>query len=97
MEITVLNVLQWMVYFISLYFSVFWIITYLTEENKTKSKPLKKYPTVTLAIPAWNEEKTIESTIRSALKIDYPKNKLEILVINDGSTDGTLKKNQTFS
>jgi len=43
--------------------------------------------TVTVLIPAYNEEKTIRATITSVLASDYPH--LEVIVINDGSTDST--------
>ena len=45
--------------------------------------------TVSIIIPAYNEEKSIGKTISSALSLDYPKEKLEILVVNDGSKDET--------
>jgi cellulose synthase/poly-beta-1,6-N-acetylglucosamine synthase-like glycosyltransferase len=46
-------------------------------------------PTVTVLITAYNEEKDIRSKLENTLKIDYPKEKLEILVASDGSTDRT--------
>jgi cellulose synthase/poly-beta-1,6-N-acetylglucosamine synthase-like glycosyltransferase len=47
------------------------------------------YPTCSILIPAHNEEIVIGDTIESMLKIVYPKDKLQIIVINDGSTDRT--------
>lgn len=44
-------------------------------------------PTVSVLIPAWNEEVGIDTAIRSVLDADYPK--VELIVIDDGSTDGT--------
>ena len=46
-------------------------------------------PTVTVIIPAYNEEAIIEETIRDTLKTRYPQDKLEILVVDDGSKDKT--------
>lgn len=46
-------------------------------------------PTVTILITAYNEEKAIRAKIENTLKLDYPKEKLEILVASDGSTDKT--------
>ena len=46
-------------------------------------------PDVTVMIPAYNEESVIVDTVRSALASVYPK--LEILVIDDGSTDHTAE------
>jgi len=45
-------------------------------------------PPISILAPAYNEELTIVESTRSLLKTDYPD--LEVLVINDGSKDGTL-------
>jgi hyaluronan synthase len=44
---------------------------------------------VSFIIPAKNEEKVIAQTIQRCFEVEYPKRKLEVIVINDGSTDGT--------
>ena len=46
-------------------------------------------PPVAVLIPAYNEEKVIARTIRSALTSDYPN--LHVIVIDDGSSDRTLE------
>ncbi|GAG81232.1 unnamed protein product, partial [marine sediment metagenome] len=46
-------------------------------------------PNVSILIPAYNEEASIEPTIINKLEVDYPKDKLEIIIISDGSTDKT--------
>jgi cellulose synthase/poly-beta-1,6-N-acetylglucosamine synthase-like glycosyltransferase/spore germination protein YaaH/peptidoglycan/xylan/chitin deacetylase (PgdA/CDA1 family) len=46
-------------------------------------------PAVAVLIPAYNEEKVIERTVRSVLESDYPK--LRVIVIDDGSEDATLE------
>jgi cellulose synthase/poly-beta-1,6-N-acetylglucosamine synthase-like glycosyltransferase len=48
-------------------------------------------PNVTILIAAYNEEESIDNTLRNKLDLDYPKEKLEIIVISDGSTDRTDK------
>ena len=48
-------------------------------------------PTVSLIIPAYNEEAVLERKIENSLALDYPHNKLEILVASDGSTDATVE------
>ena len=48
-------------------------------------------PTVTIIIPAYNEEKTMERTIHSALNLFYPKEKLDVIVVDDGSKDKTYQ------
>lgn len=46
-------------------------------------------PTVTLMIVAHNEEKVIYDKLMNVIKLNYPRNKLEILVASDNSTDNT--------
>ncbi len=46
-------------------------------------------PSVAILIAAYNEERWIDETIRNKLALDYPLHKLEIIVVSDGSTDGT--------
>lgn len=49
----------------------------------------QKLPSVSVLIPARNEEKVIGKLIERLIQINYPKEKLEIIVINDGSEDRT--------
>lgn len=56
-----------------------------------KNYPLKKdiEPTVTILIPAYNEASCILETVQNKLSLNYLIDKLDVLVISDGSTDGT--------
>ena len=56
------------------------------EENRPEPKV---YPSLTVMIPAFNEEKVIGATIEGLLETEYPKK--EIIVIDDGSIDKTLE------
>ncbi len=47
------------------------------------------WPAVTLIIAAYNEEDIIDAKIKNSLELDYPRDKLEIIVASDGSTDAT--------
>lgn len=47
-------------------------------------------PSVSFVVPAKNEEENIAETIRRFGRIDYPREKIEVILINDGSTDATL-------
>jgi hyaluronan synthase len=47
-------------------------------------------PGVAVVMPAFNEEAAIADSLRSLLALDYPKDKLEIVAVDDGSTDRTL-------
>jgi cellulose synthase/poly-beta-1,6-N-acetylglucosamine synthase-like glycosyltransferase len=55
--------------------------------NKVKTAPIE--PKVSLLITAYNEEKHIETKLKNCLELNYPKDRLEIVVASDGSTDST--------
>lgn len=59
--------------------------------------PAKKLPSVSVIVPVWNEETTILKTIFSLLKLNYPKEKLSIVIVDDGSQDKTWNVVQRFS
>jgi len=86
---TFIRILIWFAYLVALYFVVFWLLVLFEGESKEKPKRLKKFPLVTIVMPAYNEEKRIKRTLTSILRLDYPKKKLEFIVVNDGSTDKT--------
>ncbi len=67
------------------------------KEKKEVDEMNFEYPTCSILIPAHNEEKVIGKTIESMMKLVYPKDKLQILVINDGSTDKTKEIIQSYS
>ena len=99
-----MNVLSGIIYiliFLSVYVQVFFLITFLEKRKniliRNKRIELKEYPGVTIIVPCYNEEKTIAGTIDSLINLDYPKDKLQIMIIDDGSKDNTWKVIQEFA
>lgn len=68
----------------------------LKREKQRLSLSPQRYPTVSIIVPCWNEENTLGRTVKSLLDLDYPKDKFEILIIDDGSTDNTLPRARQF-
>ncbi|MEI6057605.1 MAG: glycosyltransferase family 2 protein [bacterium] len=81
--------------FISLYFEVFLLMSLLDDTDETKNDE-DYFPYVDVIVPVFNEEKTISKTIDSLLALDYPRDKYNIVVVNDGSTDNTLDALKRF-
>jgi len=48
-----------------------------------------EWPTLTITVPCYNEERAIGQTIERILALDYPADRRQVLVISDASTDGT--------
>lgn len=87
--------------FLSLYVQVFLLVTFFEKKKEIliRKKPIKllRYPSVTVIVPCYNEEDTIAKTVRSLFALHYPKDKLEIILVDDGSTDGTWNELQKFA
>ena len=51
-------------------------------------------PPIAIVMPGFNEQDAIAASLRSLLALEYPREKLELIAVNDGSTDGTLAEMQ---
>ncbi len=88
--------------FLAIYIQVFFLLLFF--EHKKKVSPKNITPTlseseklsVTFLLPAWNESETVCGTITSVLSVDYPKDKLHIIVVDDGSKDNTWEILQQY-
>lgn len=63
---------------------------------KRPSKKSETMPDITVLIPVYNEEKNIADKIKNTLSLDYPADKREIVVINNGSSDKTYEIARQF-
>lgn len=66
------------------------VLWFMYKPIKVEPGEKVNWPSVSVIMPALNEEKLIEKSIQSIFSSDYPHNKLEVICINDGSTDHTL-------
>ena len=72
------------------------LINYLKAKKSTENAPVfnfsksEEIPLVTVQLPLYNEMYVVERLLESVAKIDYPKDKLEIQVLDD-STDASLE------
>ena len=71
--------------------TVFGYINYIKSlrQRRTIDGMTFDYPSCTILIPAHNEGKVIGATIAAMLRMEYPRDRLSVVVINDGSTDAT--------
>jgi biofilm PGA synthesis N-glycosyltransferase PgaC len=63
------------------------IIMYAYSQKKEEIPPNNHLPTITLIIPMYNEEKVIREKIENTSLLDYPREKLKIIFLDDHSTD----------
>ncbi len=86
--------------FASLYFEVFLLTSFIERRfraPRSDSNANTVLRSVAIVVPCFNEEKTIAATLSSLLLLDYPHEKLEIVVVDDGSSDRTLEIAQTYT
>lgn len=65
-----------------------WILAHFLPKHSSKKAP-DELPHVSLIVPTFNEALVIEKKIENIRELDYPKDRLEIFVVDSGSTDGT--------
>ncbi|MBX2945178.1 MAG: glycosyltransferase family 2 protein [Cyclobacteriaceae bacterium] len=87
-------VLFWISLALLLYTYLFYFIIIVLASRLAARKPKVKdkataWPEVTVVIAAFNEERFITEKINNSLTLDYPLDKLSIVVVTDGSTDST--------
>lgn len=80
------------IYTYVLYPFILYFLNFIKEKNNNNSNNFKNkidYPDVTLVILAYNEERFIEQKVKNCNELIYPKNKLNILWVTDGSNDNS--------
>jgi cellulose synthase/poly-beta-1,6-N-acetylglucosamine synthase-like glycosyltransferase len=93
-----IEILFWVGIFIVFYSYIgYGILLYiLVKIKKAISKEpvydLRFEPNVTLVVPCFNEADYIEDKIRNSLALEYPKDKLQLIFISDGSNDDTAER-----
>jgi cellulose synthase/poly-beta-1,6-N-acetylglucosamine synthase-like glycosyltransferase len=97
-----LKILFWICIFLVVYTYVgygvlLWLLVKLKRLFKGKPAPLtlpkdEDLPHVTFLICAYNEQDVVDMKMENTLQLDYPKNKLHIMWVTDGSTDETNER-----
>ena len=85
--------------FAAIYFEAFFLVTFLSapaRESRAR-RASKSTPAVAMIVPCYNEETTVGGTVESLLALDYPTDRLSIILVNDGSTDNTRAIMDTFA
>lgn len=84
--------------FFALFFEIFLLVTYFENRGRFDGVGVSKepgenmlVPSVTVIVPCWNEERTLGRTVQSLLSLNYPREKFQIFIVDDGSTDRTAR------
>lgn len=81
----------WVIILINVVLVIGGYFYYLDTVNLKETDELEEYPFVSILVPAHNEGKVIEKTARALLSFDYPKDKYEVIIVNDNSSDNSAE------
>jgi len=86
-----LELLSYPFLFLALFFEAFILVTFLSKPARAARARTPGTETLSVAVivPCYNEADTVAATCDSLLALDYPKEKLEIILVDDGSIDAT--------
>lgn len=71
------------------YPALLWLVGRFSPRPLPEPEDTDDWPHISISVPAYNEETQIEELIKSLLALDYPKDRLQILVVSDASSDRT--------
>lgn len=77
--------------FVGLYMLSLFFFIYFPNRKNLFSYPKAKPEPISIVIPCYNEAENIGGTIESLLKLNYPKEMIEIIVVDDKSTDNSVE------
>lgn len=65
------------------------LVARLSPRPRTERQARTEWPSVSITLPAYNAEQTLRPVLDALVAVDYPPERRQILVVSDGSTDGT--------
>jgi len=71
--------------------SIYTLLFLLSYDKEEIYYEIKDYSRVSIIVPSYNEGKNIKNTLERLIDLEYPKDKLEIIVVDDGSKDNTYE------
>src|SRR3989344_1662017 len=90
MAMSIIELIFFVYTFLSIYMLSLFVILYLQSRKEMFSYPKGKVEPVSIVMPCYNEQKNIGLAIESLLNLKYPKDMLEIIIVDDKSTDNSV-------
>lgn len=90
MTLSFIESIYYVYIFLALYMLGLFILLYLYGRKEMFTFPKGKPEPVSIVMPCYNEAKNIGAAIESLLDLDWPKDMLEIIVVDDKSTDNSV-------
>lgn len=94
MEFDIKVFVEFAVLYLALFIMVFFALVLFQNIDRVSKRPRPERrwrPKISVIVPAYNEEKNLERCVLSVINSAYPKDRIEIIIVDDGSTDRTYK------
>jgi cellulose synthase/poly-beta-1,6-N-acetylglucosamine synthase-like glycosyltransferase len=85
------KILIYSVSYFGLFAAVFFFITFFENKKRLKNPKADFFPIVTITVPMFNAGDHLRKTVESLLALNYPKSKLDLIIVDDGSTDNSYE------
>jgi cellulose synthase/poly-beta-1,6-N-acetylglucosamine synthase-like glycosyltransferase len=72
-----------------LYPAVLWLVARVRSAPPVHRAEPAEWPRISITLPAYNAERTLRPVLDALVQLDYPRDRRQIVVVSDGSTDGT--------
>ena len=95
---TVFELAFWVLLFVfGFCYSVYYALMYWASKKRSDQGKISEIlPSISIVIASYNEENVISSKLENILKLNYPKEKMQLVLIDSGSKDKTQEKIQEF-
>lgn len=100
MDYSLAKMIEYAIAFLALYITVFFLLVFVSKKDEMLKVPKLREgwePTISVVIPAYNESDTVGKCIESVASADYPQEKIEIIVVDDGSPDDTYEVAKSYA
>src|SRR3989344_1110250 len=91
MVLTIIDIVFFVYTFLSLYMLSLFVLIYIQNRQKVFSYPVGKPEPVSIVMPCYNDGEHIGEAIEALLDLDYPKEMIEIIVVDDCSKDNSVE------
>jgi len=97
MNLSTIDIIFFIYMFIGLYMISLFLIIYIPNRKKMFDHAKGKPEPISIVVPCYNEGENIGKTIQSLLNLNYPKKMIEIIVVDDCSTDNSVEIAKKYS
>jgi cellulose synthase/poly-beta-1,6-N-acetylglucosamine synthase-like glycosyltransferase len=92
-----IEVLFWLIVgLLALFYSAYYGLMFSSAKMRNNILKQPIFPKVSLVVPTYNEGKVIQRKLNDILELEYPKEALEVLIVDSGSIDNTLELAKSF-